>query len=494
MFNHPISVTGDETTYPVITELQTHQLGESAILTRSVYIQKSPTQTIDEMKSMFEQDNTQIRTLTFYNNGSGGGGHAILAYKLRQDPDQENIYYVGVYDNNFPDLTDAEIRVDVDANGGNGSWTPLYGWNGWGGTHSFFLADRATSFLTTAAIPSKDVPASPFILSDTQLRIFQHDIANLLIKNDQGQLLGFSGDTLSLDIQGAYPVIVENGSKGPPLGYNLPFDNYHIELSGFSNDTTSLSLFSGNKQISLHRYEASETQMDHIFYDGGISIVNHDPESKSYMLTNIINEETREKVFLVRNLSLSEGDSVKFNNPDDSGLNLVNYGSATSYEIELEFATSSGQGRLVSNLITLDAGTSHLMTSSWENGPYLDLTVYVDNGNNGTFEDTLSVVNLLTSIGTDPGTTIPSDYQLAQNYPNPFNSSTIITYSIPSQQRVVLKVYNLLGQEVAALVDDVKAAGTHTASFDASGLSSGVYMYKLVTGSFSSTKKMLLAK
>jgi hypothetical protein len=89
---------------------------------------------------------------------------------------------------------------------------------------------------------------------------------------------------------------------------------------------------------------------------------------------------------------------------------------------------------------------------------------------------------------------LPEEYSLSQNYPNPFNPWTRINYTLPASGRVILKVYNLLGQEVAELIDEVQDAGYKSASFDASGIPSGVYTYKLTAGGFSEVRKMLLVK
>jgi hypothetical protein len=83
---------------------------------------------------------------------------------------------------------------------------------------------------------------------------------------------------------------------------------------------------------------------------------------------------------------------------------------------------------------------------------------------------------------------------LDQNYPNPFNPATVIRYSIPEQSKVTLKVYNLLGQEVATLVNEVQPAGHFVARFEGYSLATGVYFYRLEAGKFSETKKMLLVK
>ena len=85
-------------------------------------------------------------------------------------------------------------------------------------------------------------------------------------------------------------------------------------------------------------------------------------------------------------------------------------------------------------------------------------------------------------------------YRLEQNYPNPFNPTTNITYVLPKAENVSLKVYDVLGREVATLVNEVKPAGAYTVPFNASNLASGVYFYKLQSGSFVQTKKMMLVK
>jgi hypothetical protein len=99
-----------------------------------------------------------------------------------------------------------------------------------------------------------------------------------------------------------------------------------------------------------------------------------------------------------------------------------------------------------------------------------------------------------TSVEEDPSGGLPSAYRLSQNYPNPFNPSTRIRYNIPVHSRVSLKVFNLLGQEVASLVNEEQPAGRYIALFEANSLPTGVYFYRLEAGSFRETKKMLLVR
>ncbi len=90
--------------------------------------------------------------------------------------------------------------------------------------------------------------------------------------------------------------------------------------------------------------------------------------------------------------------------------------------------------------------------------------------------------------------TTPTEFNLHQNYPNPFNPTTIIRYEIPITGKVILSIYNLLGQKVSELVNKNQSAGSYDVVWDARRFSSGVYIYQLTSGNYSVSKKLLLLK
>ncbi len=89
---------------------------------------------------------------------------------------------------------------------------------------------------------------------------------------------------------------------------------------------------------------------------------------------------------------------------------------------------------------------------------------------------------------------IPGKVRLEQNYPNPFNPSTTIRYGLPERSHVTLTVFNALGQQVATVVQGEQEAGYHEAKFDASHLSTGVYLYQLRAGDLMETRRLMLVK
>ncbi|NWG26903.1 MAG: T9SS type A sorting domain-containing protein [Ignavibacteriaceae bacterium] len=105
------------------------------------------------------------------------------------------------------------------------------------------------------------------------------------------------------------------------------------------------------------------------------------------------------------------------------------------------------------------------------------------------------IKDICSSTGIDEGRNeLPGEFQLYQNYPNPFNPATIISWQSPVSSHQTLKIYDVLGNEVATLVNEFLPAGIYEAEFNASGLASGLYLYRLQTVGFVETKKMILMK
>ncbi|HMS64356.1 MAG TPA: T9SS type A sorting domain-containing protein, partial [Ignavibacteria bacterium] len=113
--------------------------------------------------------------------------------------------------------------------------------------------------------------------------------------------------------------------------------------------------------------------------------------------------------------------------------------------------------------------------------------IYIDNIKLTGYSELVTGINSNNNV-------IPTEFELSQNYPNPFNPNTVISYAIGNEGFVLLKVFDMLGKEVMSLVNEKQNAGNYSVNFNGSNLSSGLYYYKLESGNYSGTKKMLLIK
>jgi hypothetical protein len=139
------------------------------------------------------------------------------------------------------------------------------------------------------------------------------------------------------------------------------------------------------------------------------------------------------------------------------------------------------------------AFTMGMSSAAWNNG---ENTITIEHLATAGFRvDSISVSLVKGSTPTKPAGTLAPDFTLVPNYPNPFNPSTTISFTLGSTSKALLEVYNLLGQKVATLVDDVRPAGSYSVRFNAAGLPSGVYFYQLSTDNgFAQRRTMLLLK
>ena len=166
--------------------------------------------------------------------------------------------------------------------------------------------------------------------------------------------------------------------------------------------------------------------------------------------------------------------------------------SAYTLDLTLADGTTLVQS-YVADLSGLGGGSAAVFASGFltptnnQNGEAFGLFFALADGTVGQFPEGVTSVEEFSSI-------TPDDYSISQNYPNPFNPSTTINFTIPKNDFVTLKVYNILGSEVSTLVNQELTAGSYKFDFDASNLASGIYLYELKAGSFAQIKKMNLLK
>jgi hypothetical protein len=174
------------------------------------------------------------------------------------------------------------------------------------------------------------------------------------------------------------------------------------------------------------------------------------------------------------------------------------------YDIEISIAAQNAGGLILLSLDdqNITPAMDVPFTGGWQNWQYITANdIYIPSGIHtlkaqffiGGF-NLSSMEFVLITTDVEDEIDLPHTFNLAQNFPNPFNPSTTIKYEIPITSKVVLKVYDLLGSEVAVLVDEVKEAGYHKVNFDGTGLVSGIYIVRIQADNFIRSKKMILLK
>lgn len=295
---------------------------------------------------------------------------------------------------------------------------------------------------------------------------FAKDTANIYISVDETphfptgsdkQYVFLEDDSLSFSTVGMAAGVGGSNQDitvwGTPLDDNINIDlldNHSIQFSAEEN-------FFGQTQLMLYvGYHETYEMMDSLLVSLIIVPVNDAPTAN--FNANI------------------EGSFVSFTNLSNDALDRE-AGGIIGYEWDFGDGTTSTEKEP-----SYDYGTT---------GDFSILLTVTDNdGSTATYSETITIL----SVSNEVNGGVPTEFAIQQNYPNPFNPSTNINYSLPEASSVTIVVYDLLGQKVAELVNTEKAAGYHTIAFDASALSSGVYIYQIKAGTFTETKKMMLIK
>jgi hypothetical protein len=320
--------------------------------------------------------------------------------------------------------------------------------------------------------------------------------AEIMISSPSGNQIGYQDSSVVLTLPNSIPIIPKSGHIHPPVGYYIPEDDYLLELNNFTDSASYVIFISDSTIYNYRRFDANNTQTDLLSYSQtGVGVLNPDQSVKSFELeTVILQDTTLEKVFVLDNVSTSPGDSIHIREKERNELEFENYGVSISYNLQIRISSAEGGGLFSHMSIPMEQNSGHRIVPDWNDLQNAPVKILIDLGNDGTIDDSLFVMNQTTNIENQIYAGIPNHFRLLQNYPNPFNPTTTITYDLPSQSDVNLSVYNILGEKVATLVNEVKQAGRHKVIFNGAGLSSGIYLYKIQAGSYVTTRKMLLIK
>ena len=363
-----------------------------------------------------------------------------------------------------------------------------------------YLALKSSEHLFNIHLPSKAGLITPRPVTSKNigdqafnLNIYNTSNAEILIKSPEGSI-GYVDSLIVDDFANARPIIPKTGKVHPPIGYTVPQGDYSIQVNNFTDSSSYIFFMDESTIYNYRRHDAVSSETDMFSFSNGLGIENIDASNKKISLETVIEEDSSEKVFVTDNMLISQNDSIHVNEFERDKLILKNFGSAKNYNLQVRSANPSEAKEFNHVNISLSNKSSHQVVPDWNNLDLGTVKILIDNGNDGSIDDSMFVSNDATGIDDFFASNNPNEFHLYQNYPNPFNPTTTISFNLPKQSHITLKVYNILGQEVAILMNEVKSAGSYREVFNASSLPSGVYVYKLTAGSYIETKKMLLLK
>jgi len=175
----------------------------------------------------------------------------------------------------------------------------------------------------------------------------------------------------------------------------------------------------------------------------------------------------------------------------DNDILLVSRGKSSGADADVVWYENNGSGDFESKkIISVDRGTKNGIIADIDRDNTPDV-VYHDAR---SFSWAKNLMDGFTVSAEEEFVEVPDEFSLNQNFPNPFNPTTVISFNLPEATEVTLAVYNVVGQKVATLIDQQMTAGSHRFDFDASNLSSGVYLYKITAGNFVQSRKLTLIK
>jgi hypothetical protein len=274
------------------------------------------------------------------------------------------------------------------------------------------------------------------------------------------------------------------------LGYKAPLKRMLNLLQGFNpnwaqlynplNNSAAADTFRATLMVTALSY-AFSTDLRAEFRNLNFPVSDQTYNELYASVTSIIPPDSVRKVSpLNRSFDNIQPIQLKWLPPLGASSYLLQFGTDST------FATTIVDTLGLTDTIFTVSGLSNLTTYYWRVNA-------MNAGGTSPWSQTWSFNSSITGI-SNIKSDLPVVYELYQNYPNPFNPSTVINYSIPKTSLVTIKVYDILGKEVATLVNEEKSAGNYSVQFNGGNLSSGIYFYRMHAGSFTETKKLILLK
>jgi len=493
------NVNLDDISRMVVNQLWLHQYDKNR-MKQFRLISSSPIVTLKKAQSLFLRDTNRHHYLVLWSNNKGLAVHAVVPYRIEKVSTKPDTFLIYIYDNNAPSDDQRKIWVYEE----HDEWYWEYSEQKWKESWGMHLMGEAIDFLYTPLIPilpalipgvssQNSTKESERIAEEEHIVFLNSAETTITISDTSGNAIGFRDSVLFNQIQDAIPIVPITSKYQPPIGYMLPEAKYDIQI----DSPDYFTIFDDSTIFNFRPTDSYSSETYSFTYaTGKFSIENSDTRAKRFMLRSIIVDREEEKVFQIEKFVIQPGDSIHFREVDRKHFSIANHGTEKRYDIAIELASANGVSNFYHPDVPISANSSHIIAPNWHDLENQPIQIFIDESQDGSIDDTLTVENQTVSIEepTKTSAEVPVNYFLAQNYPNPFNSSTTIDFGLPKSSKVRIEIFNLLGQRIATLIDELKPAGFYSIIFRTERLPSAVYIYKIQAGPFSAVKKMILVR
>ncbi len=352
------------------------------------------TQTLEEMKAMMlSPDHGNYCTLILYNQNNTGA-HEVVPYKIVADPLNDDIEYIYVYDNNYPNNTNRRFKIDKSLNAwyyaaqvNTNTGAPIE----WGGNNA--------NVGLILSLPIKDYYGLPQLYKNhKQQQGYKSDpfdiscdpYSNIVIKDVANDSTGNINGTLFSHIPNMYYIMHD---LTPPKSYTGDDQSYSICVNKFDSSITHLLLSNNTKTFRYFRAGVDSTQKDVILYNNNFSFVNPDNTAKTITVESVLSGSSDEKTYKLSNCSIAHQDSVIFDYANQDELTVTNKGIAKSYTLYLRSASGNGEQLFQHDSIPLTSNTKHTIVAKWDSLRNNNVMILVDNNIDGSINDTIFFTN-----------------------------------------------------------------------------------------------------
>jgi hypothetical protein len=471
----------------------------------------TPRQTLARLKGMFESDVRDLDRLLIFESylneldkegNQKYGVHAVVPLGMIDHGD--GLYEIGVFDPNYDppgsggDENPGFVYIDSTAN----SWSV--------DNERWVGATGEGIYMSIEAIYAFD-PAStrwPHVFEEEQASKVsaqnndEPDTYQIGITGSGGAVVTGSGElrfengALTETMQQGYIAFPLTGRASKPYAYIVPAGTQYLVEAVPDEDGRAGIRIENHLNTSELRQRGADSQ-SHTkaeMVDNGFMVMEggNGEFDLSLMVRNGNNE-----IRTIRTNNLTQTDPAGLGiNLTDNNYHLIGSGSESTYNLMLSRTSYAERRVFYHSGISFSPGSVHVFRPDWETLGESTVTIEIDLNGDGEIDETLVLENqgIPVSVEQDFRTEIPVSFTLHQNYPNPFNPSTVIGYDIPASGDILLEVYDMLGRRVTTLVNEYKEAGRHTVMFNAGTLSSGVYLYRIKAGEYTTLRRMTLLK